>query len=89
MEWEVRNILDSQLSGHLKKLHYLVSWEGYRPKHNFWELVANLYYAPNAMKEFHQRHPNAAGPTSCSVNRGTTCKTNIRTLRPGRNSWIR
>jgi len=29
MEWEVWDILDSQSSGCWKKLHYLVSWEGY------------------------------------------------------------
>lgn len=62
IEWEVRSVLDSRLSGRGKKLQYLVSWQGYGPDQNSWEPTENLQNAPKAVKKFHQRHPNAPGP---------------------------
>ncbi|EJT96480.1 hypothetical protein DACRYDRAFT_60397, partial [Dacryopinax primogenitus] len=39
-EHEVKGILNSHLVN--SALQYLVSWKGYLPVHNSWELVANL-----------------------------------------------
>lgn len=40
----------------LKKLHYLVLWEGYDPKENLWELAKNLKNALDAIEEFYKLH---------------------------------
>ena len=61
IEWEVREVLDSRLFGHWKKLQYLVSWEGYGPEQNSWAPASNLKNAPEAVQEFHQRNPTAVG----------------------------
>lgn len=59
IEWEVQEVLDSRLFGRWKKLQYLVSWTGYGPEQNSWEPAHNLKNAPEAIKEFHRRHPSA------------------------------
>jgi len=57
-EWEVEEILDSKL--YYRKLHYYVKWTGYdAPTWDPAELLAN---APDAIADFHRRHPNKPGP---------------------------
>jgi hypothetical protein len=60
IEWEVDQVLDSRLFGRWKKLQYLVSWAGYGLDQNSWEPWEHLRNAPNAVQDFHHRHPTAA-----------------------------
>ena len=53
-------MLDSRIFGRWKKLQYLVSWEGYGPEQNSWEPAEHLKNAPDAVQDFHRRHPIAA-----------------------------
>ena len=53
-------MLDSKIFGRWKKLQYLVSWEGYGPEQNSWEAAEHLKNAPDAVQDFHRRHPTAA-----------------------------
>lgn len=62
LEYEVHQILDSRFFGRWRKLHYLVSWEGYGPEENSWEPAVNLENAPDAVAEFHKLHPQAPRP---------------------------
>jgi hypothetical protein len=60
-EWEVEKVLASRLTGRNKKLEYQVSWKGCDPDDK-WYPASNLKNAPVALEDFHQRHPDAAGP---------------------------
>jgi hypothetical protein len=50
-EWEVEQILKSQLFGQNKKLQYFVRWKGYSPSHNLWVNESDIF-APDLIKEF-------------------------------------
>jgi len=56
-EWEVEEILDSRFKN--KQLQYLVKWTGTDTSENSWEPDRNLKNAPEAIKEFHKKHPEA------------------------------
>ena len=56
-EWEVEEILDSRLKN--RQLQYLVKWMGTNSSENSWEPDKNLKNAPEAIQEFHDRHPEA------------------------------
>ena len=63
IEWEVHEVLDSQVFGRGKRLQYLVSWEGYGLEENSWMPAANLENARDAVEQFHRLHPKALGPS--------------------------
>src|SRR5215471_21786627 len=55
-EWEVEEILDSQLMR--QKLKFLVKWKGFGHEHNSWE-DADDVHAPELVQEFYKQHPSA------------------------------
>lgn len=56
-EMEVQEILDSRLKN--RKLQYLVRWKDMDPSEDSWEPLEHLKNAPEMVKEFHARHPEA------------------------------
>ncbi|QRW15575.1 Retrotransposable element Tf2 protein [Rhizoctonia solani] len=60
-EYEVERIIDSKWKGRGKsrKLWYLVKWKGYNEGSNSWEPIDNVDNAQEAIKEFHDEHPDA------------------------------
>jgi len=56
-EWEVKEILDSRMKN--KHLQYLVNWMGYNSAENSWEPDKILANTPEAIKESHNKHPDA------------------------------
>jgi hypothetical protein len=56
-EYEVEEVLDSRIRW--KRMEYLVKWKGYDAGHNSWEPAQNLEHAPQMVRQFHRRHPNA------------------------------
>ena len=59
-EYEVEAILNSRYFR--RKLQYLVRWRGYDESHDEWIAADQLEHAPIAVREFHQRHPEAWSP---------------------------
>jgi len=56
-EWEVEEVLDSRFKN--RQLQYLVKWTGTNSAENSWEPDRNLANAPEAIRDFHNRHPEA------------------------------
>ena len=61
-EYEVDQILDSRKHGRGNALQYLVRWKGYPDSDNQWVAKRDLF-APQLIKDFHQRHPQAPAPS--------------------------
>ena len=61
-EYEVDQILDSRKYGRGSALQYLVQWKGYPDSDNQWVAKRDLF-APQLIKDFHQRHPQAPAPS--------------------------
>jgi hypothetical protein len=61
-EYEVDQILDSRKHGRGSALQYLVRWKGYPDSDNQWVAKQDLF-APQLIKDFHQRHPRAPAPS--------------------------
>jgi hypothetical protein len=59
-EYEVDEILDSRVIR--RKLQYLVSWRGYGPSENTWQVKSDLDNCARLLKEFHEQFPNKPGP---------------------------
>jgi Chromo (CHRromatin Organisation MOdifier) domain len=57
-EYEVARIIDARKKEKAEKLEYLLCWKGYSPAHDSWEPAGNVK-APELIKEFYQRTPNA------------------------------
>ncbi|WAR59601.1 hypothetical protein PtB15_11B246 [Puccinia triticina] len=57
-EWEVDGILESRRRG--RTTQYLVSWRGFGPAENSWELEANLKNSRDLLAEFKSKFPEAA-----------------------------
>ena len=56
-EYEVDYIVDSKVErGRIK---YLVHWKGYGDEAREWLTLTALQNAPEAIEEFHRKHPNA------------------------------
>ena len=55
-EWEIDEILDSRY--YRRQFQYLIKWKNYRGDPS-WEPWKNLEHAPDAVSEFHSKHPNA------------------------------
>lgn len=58
-EWEVESILASRV--HYKTLQYQVSWTGWDPDPE-WYPAENLRNSPLALRTYHDRYPDYAGP---------------------------
>lgn len=56
-EYAVERILDSRLYRH--KLQYHVKWMGYGMDDSTWESEENIQNSPEAVADFHRRHPSA------------------------------
>jgi hypothetical protein len=56
-EFEVEEILASRRRG--RGIQYLVKWQGYDHNENTWEPKGNVDNAPELIKTFHQKNPNA------------------------------
>lgn len=53
-------VLDSQVSGHWKKLQLLVQWKGYGEGHNSWQPAEDLTGSSDkAIADFYRTHPQA------------------------------
>jgi Chromo (CHRromatin Organisation MOdifier) domain len=59
-EYEVDQILTVRRHGCNQDLQYLLCWKGYSQAHNSWEPAENVT-APELIKEFYERNPNAEG----------------------------
>src|ERR1700730_17524423 len=57
-QYGVEEILKSRKRRHV--IQYLVKWEGYPHEDNTWEPKKNLAQAPEAIKAFHKKNPDAA-----------------------------
>jgi hypothetical protein len=56
-EFEIDAILESQIRGRQKKLHYLVRWKGWGPEHDAWIPASDLTHAADLVDEYeHQKH---------------------------------
>ena len=58
-EWEVAQVLASRIQ--YRRLQYKVSWVGEDPDENYYN-ANNFIGAPHKIKQFHDEHPEAAGP---------------------------
>ena len=58
-EFEVDKVTASRL--HYGKLQYQVEWKGWDPDAT-WQYADNLKNAPEALKAYHEEHPDQAGP---------------------------
>lgn len=43
-------------------VEYLIHWKGFPREENEWKKASELTNAPDAIKDFHQRHPMAPRP---------------------------
>jgi hypothetical protein len=59
-EWEVEEINDSKYF-HNKRLYH-VKWKDYDIGEDDWQPALNLQNVPQLVTEFHQKHPDVAGP---------------------------
>ena len=59
-EYEVESIVDSKYR--YRRLHYLVKFRGWPDSNNEWLPANHLANAPNAVQDFHLRHPSAPAP---------------------------
>ena len=60
-DYEIESIVDSRFHGSKKELQYYAKWKGYSSDYNEW-IHHEYINAPNAIKEFHRRHPSKPGP---------------------------
>lgn len=58
-EWSVEEVLNSRVNRNT--LQYQVRWEGCDPDET-WYPAQNFIGAPNRVKDFHEKYPEAAGP---------------------------
>ena len=56
-ELEVEEVINSRLKN--RQLQYLVKWKGTTDMENSWEPQKNLANAPDSIREFHDKHPDA------------------------------
>jgi len=56
-ELEVEEVIDSRFKN--RQLQYLVKWKGTTAVENSWEPQRNLVNAPDSIREFHEKHPDA------------------------------
>jgi len=56
-ELEVEEVINSRLKN--RQLQYLVKWKGTKDMENSWEPQKNLANAPDSIREFHNKHPDA------------------------------
>ena len=56
-EMEVEEILDSRIRN--KQLQYLVKWKDLPSAENSWEPAKHMANTPEALEEFHNKHPEA------------------------------
>jgi len=56
-ELEVEAVINSRLKN--RQLQYLVKWKGTTDVENSWEPQKNLTNAPDSIREFHDKHPDA------------------------------
>jgi hypothetical protein len=54
-EYEIEKILDARLWRNQKQ--YLVKWQGYTDADNTWEPISHLENSPDAITDFHAKHP--------------------------------
>ena len=59
-EYEVESIVDSRYR--YRHLHYLVKFRGWPDSDNEWLPADHLANAPDAIRDFHLRHPSAPAP---------------------------
>ncbi|MBW0558019.1 hypothetical protein O181_097734 [Austropuccinia psidii MF-1] len=66
-EWEVAQILDSQLKRGTS--WYLVEWKGFNedPERRTWEPDSNLTNSQDLVKDFHTLYPDKPGPNASRV----------------------
>ena len=64
--YEVEEVLDSRYRW--RKLRFLVRWKGYDESYDTWEPAEELEAnAPEAVKEFYRKHPNAPKRISATI----------------------
>jgi len=56
-ELEVEEVINSRFKN--RQLQYLIKWKGTTEVENSWEPQKNLTNAPDAIREFHNKHPEA------------------------------
>ena len=59
-QWEIEFIDNSKYKR--GQLWYHVKWRGYPLGEDAWQPAENLEGAPQLIKEYHEKHPAAAGP---------------------------
>ena len=75
-EYEVDEILNSRMRA--GKLQYLVKWKDYPNCTDWtWEPESNITHAPEAVKDFHLKHPNAPRRTTATLRFHSILKDNI------------
>jgi predicted aspartyl protease len=78
----VEEVLDSRRRG--RGIQYLVKWEGYDRNENSWEPSRNLPRAQEAIRDFHQAHPDAPAPKSLAKSPIAPKKKTSRRRKPHR-----
>jgi hypothetical protein len=54
-EFEIDAILESQIRGRQKKLHYLVRWKGWGPEHDTWIPASDLAHAADLVGDYERQ----------------------------------
>jgi hypothetical protein len=65
IETEIETILDSRVRWN--RLEYLVKWVGWSDAHNEYLPASGLSHASERVRQFHETHPNCAGPDDPSL----------------------